>query len=172
MGKDKLPDKAKLFIGILHKDTDISRFIELLTGRYGRISLETTSTPFTSSDYYKREMGNTIFRKFIAFTKLIEQDELISIKNYTNSIEKEYSEDGKRIINLDPGYILQSRIILASSKDFSHRIYLGNGIYGELTLLYRNNSFEILPWTYPDYRTEKYHSFFHKVRAEYRKQIV
>jgi len=111
----------------------------------------------------------------LCFKKLIDPEEIPSIKIWTNKLEDEFKKDGKfnviRPINLDPGYLTQSKLILASTKDYYHRIHLQGGIYAEVTLFYQNGKFENLPWTYPDYQTEKYKNFFLKARELYAKDI-
>ncbi len=156
--------KAILVIGVLISN-DVWRKAEvILTKKFGKISHRTDPVNFTFTDYYNKEMGEGIKRFWIAFSKLIYENSLADIKNTTINIEKEFSLNGKRTINLDPGYLNLSRLILASTKDFSHRIYLKDGIYGEITLIYRNKTFSVLPWTYPDYASDIAVDFFKKIR--------
>ena len=97
-------------------------------------------------------MGDNLFRKLISFEKLIKPETLSDIKLFTNSIENEHlAEGGKRIVNIDPGYISLEKLVLATGKNFAHRIYLRNGIYADLTLVYKNGDFQPLEWTFPDY---------------------
>ena len=112
-------------------------------------------------------MGAHLVRRMLAFKNLIRQNELPAIKLSTNRLEKEYSENGKRRVNLDPGYLLLERLVLASGKNFSHRIYLGEGIYADLTLIYQHGAFEKLPWTYPDYADQPMLAFLQQVRSKY-----
>ncbi len=156
--------KAILIIGVLVSDNVWKNVEEILIRKFGKISHRTEPINFTFTDYYNEEMGDEIKRFWIAFSKLIYENNLADIKNTTITIEKEFSLNGKRMINLDPGYLNLSRLILASTKDFSHRIYLRDGIYGEITLIYRNKTFSILPWTYPDYASDIAVDFFKKVR--------
>jgi len=102
------------------------------------------------------------------FKELIEQESLPSIKLYTNELEKKYLNKTGRSVNIDPGYLLESRFILATGKDYSHRVYLGSGIYADLTLYYKNGSFQTLPWTYPDYGNEAMIRYFCKIRDKYK----
>jgi hypothetical protein len=92
---------------------------------------------------------------------------LVAIKTATNQIEQHYSQTGKRRINIDPGYMLAERFVLASGKNFNHRIYIGDGIYADLTLIYQKGGFQQLPWTYPDYADKPMISFLKRVRSKY-----
>lgn len=118
------------------------------------------------SDYYKKELGNEIFRRFIFFKNLIKQESLPDIKLKTNEIEIRLSTNGKRNINLDPGYLTLSKIILASTKDYSHRIYLRDGIFAEVTLLYNKKEGSFVPNinTYKDYTDYRYINLFNLAR--------
>jgi hypothetical protein len=116
-------------------------------------------------------MGEDPKKQFLSFDKLIMPDQLADIKNSTNRIESQYSIEGKRTINLDPGYLEESKLILASTKNFSHRIYLRAGIWAELTLSYAAGKFVTHPWTYPDYQTELAYDFLHKAREIYIGQL-
>ena len=126
--------------------------------------MESETLPFEFTAYYTPEMGPNLLRKFVAFKKLISPERLAAAKIFTNRLEKTYTQKGKRRINLDPGILTLAKVILASTKDFSHRIYLNSGVYAEVTLLFRKGRFEALPWTYPDYRTEPYLKFFRILR--------
>jgi len=123
----------------------------------------------------KKDMGTNISRQFLSFRKLINPEELSSIKIWTNELEDEIKLNRKydvaRPINLDPGYLTHCNLILASTKDYYHRIHLQNGIYAEVTLFYQHEVFKNLPWTYPDFQTEEYKRFFLKVRTLYAKDI-
>ena len=116
-------------------------------------------------------MGDGLKKQFFSFEKPVMPDQLADIKNSTNEIESGYSVNGKRTVNLDPGYLEESKMILASTKNFSHRIYLKDGIWAELTLSYANGKFVTHPWTYPDYQTELAYDFLSKVREKYISQL-
>ena len=120
------------------------------------------------TDYYYKEMGSPLFRKVFAFKNLIGQDTLARIKEKTNELENRFEISGRRIINIDPGYLVSSRFILATGKEYSHRIYIGRKIYADLTLMYsKKQGFKTLEWTYPDYASETMISFLSKVRDKY-----
>jgi hypothetical protein len=127
---------------------------------------------FTATDYYAAEMGENLQRGFIAFEPMIPADTLPSIKHETNAIEARIAEESlsnvPRPVNLDPGYLQLGKIVLASTKDAGHRLALGSGIYGELTLRFNTGAWEILPWTYPDFREQRVHDYFLGLREIYR----
>lgn len=165
---------VKLFIGMISQD--ISLFDELkkrLKEIFGISNMESSVWQWEHSDYYKKEMGAGLKRQFIFFEKLINPGAITEIKLKTIELEKEHlnANNGRRI-NLDPGYLDSAKVVLVSTKDFSHRIYLDKGIYGEVTLIYSGNSYQILPYTYPDFRTEEYHNIFKKAREVYKTLVL
>ena len=163
---------VKLICGILYNQTiDLAAIEFLLKSSFGPIENKSPMFDFDNSDYYMKEMGNDLRKVFYSFKKLIEPDSLADIKNKTISIEDKYSTDNKRSINLDPGYLEESKLVLASTKNFSHRIYLKDNIWAEVTLTYTNNNFQAHPWTYPDYATELAFKFLMEAREIYRNQL-
>lgn len=139
---------------------------------YGPIDFASNLLPFEKTSYYEKEMGQDLKRQFIAFRKLILPDKLILIKRYTNELEFKLSQSRKnRAINLDPGYLDYGKLMLATTKDHQHRLYLGKGIFGEVTLRYTNGSFTTWEWTYPDYATPEYITIFNQIRKIYQQQV-
>ena len=119
-------------------------------------------------------MGPNLLRKFLAFERLIDPGELASAKVFTNRLEEKSAgggSDGRRAVNLDPGYITLAKIVLASTKDYSHRLYLADGIFAEVTMHYAGGRFNAWPWTYPDYQSEAYCEFFESLRNRYRDSL-
>jgi hypothetical protein len=164
--------KEKLVCGIL-----ISRLalkdvcVATLENEFGPVDFESRLLDFSFSRYYDKEMGAPIKKFFISFKRLIEPDTLAPIKAYTNSVEREFCEQDSRKINIDPGLLAMSRFILASTKDSSHRIPLGKGIYGEITLMFEHGTFRPVEWTYPDYRSAGYIEILNHIRAIYTAQL-
>lgn len=164
--------QVKLFVGILTNDISIlGPVLEVFSGRYGKIDYKSDIINFEFTSYYEKEMGPDIKRLFISFKKLINPGDLYKIKKFSNQIEDDFSVNCKRAINLDPGYLNHGKVILATTKDQQHRIYLKDGIFAEVTLRYRNKHFEDWEWTYPDYKTPFYKNFFHEIRNIYTSQI-
>ena len=161
-------DPAKLVISLVMKDKEIiSKILFLLEDCFGNIDIISNWFNFDYTDYYYKEMGSPLFRRVIVFKKLIAQKDLADIKEITNSFEKKREKDKKRNINIDPGYLLLSRFILATGKDYSHRIYLDKGIYADLTLIYKHGKYFPLEWTYPDYASNEMIQFLKKTRQKY-----
>lgn len=176
MGIIKESEKVKLIIGVITGFTILfGKVKERLSAQFGIIDCESDIFPFNFTNYYEAQMGKNLQRKFFSFEKLISPSDLAEIKVWTNKLEEVFSASkeypAERPINIDPGYIALSRFILASAKDFSHRIHLQKGIYAEVTLIYRNDAFQPLEWTFPDYRTSGYLNFFDTVRNIYHQQL-
>lgn len=167
-----IPEEACLVMGVLYVADDIRvKADKILTEKYGPFLMVSDVIDFNYTTYYNEEMGEGIKRVYYAFETLIKKDSLADIKCMTNTIENDFSSDGKRSINLDPGYLDMSKLILASAKDFSHRIYLRDGIYGEITFIFHKNGSQFLPWSYADYKDTPAQKFFYAVREMYHKQL-
>ena len=168
MSTPKEPLPAKLLVGFFMKDKDLFHEIfPIIEGKLGKSDIVSPWFGFDYTDYYEKEMGTKLFRRIIVFQDLIEQESLAKIKNITNTIEKMYESDGNRSVNIDPGYMLPSRFILATGKDYTHRVYIGEKIYADLTLIFKNGDFQTLEWTYPDYAARDMKDFLLKVRGKY-----
>ena len=141
--------------------------IKKTEGYFGPVEWTSENLVFDRTRYYEREMGWPLYRKFIAFSELIRPDSIVDIKLITNKIEKDHLIDNKRSINIDPGYISLERLVLATGKNYTHRIYLGKGIYADLTLVFHSGTFMPLAWTYPDYSDEKVIACFNGLRDDY-----
>jgi len=172
MGHVRARQKVKLISGFIFRDEGIFNETQGILERYfGRIDFQSQTLPFIHTDYYEKEFGKGLKRIFVSFKKLILHENLPQIKILTNKIENQLAEGTCRLINIDPGYLDLARLILASTKDFRHRIYLNKGIYADSTLFYQNKTFQIWDWTFPDYRTDEYIAIFNQIREIYAKQI-
>jgi hypothetical protein len=166
MGAAGAAQKAKLFCGILNAAESVKEkaFAEL-EKKFGKIDFASEVIDFEDfTSYYNPEMGAGIKRFWISFEELISEADLAGIKVFTNSVEEAFSVDKKRRINIDPGYVSAANVILASTKNYSHRIYIGRGIYAEVTTIYKKESFVKLPWSYPDYMSKTAADFLLKAR--------
>jgi Domain of unknown function (DUF4416) len=171
MGRIRSPEPALLFIGTLYSDPGISdRSRELIEKNFGEVLFSSHSLPWDYSAYYKEELGSPLFRQFIFFNNLIDPGTLADAKLKTNEIEDMFSSEGRRRINLDPGYLTPARIVLASTKDYAHRIYLGKGIYGEVTLIFKDGIYSPHLYTYRDYQDKQYVEIFMNARELLRKK--
>jgi hypothetical protein len=165
-------DRVRLFSSLFSTDKDlIDRVIDELIGLFGPSDVITPWLMFERTRYYEKEMGWPLYRRFITFKELIPPEELVDRKLKTNKIEKKYSREGKRAINIDPGYICLERLVLATGKNYTHRIYLSHGIYADLTLVFNKGTFKPLEWSYPDYSDEESIIFFNNEREKYKNQL-
>jgi len=142
---------------------------------WGPVALESEPFEFVETDYYEPTRGAGIKKIFWVYERLVDPATLITIKRQTNDWEAEYAaasdHEESRPLNLDPGYLTLGKLVLASTKDHAHRIYLGQGIYGEVTLQYRGNQWQEGDWTFPDYRRADYHAFFSEARGHLRGRL-
>lgn len=126
---------------------------------------------FSFTEYYKEEFGSPLRRRFVSFERLAAPESLPDVKIRSNSLEERLAEGGRRTVNIDPGYISLAHLILATCKGYTHRPYLRDGVYADLTLLYRDRRFQTLPWTYPDYASEEAREMFRTLRERYVLQL-
>lgn len=169
---DPKPPEVKLICAVTFAaDINLDNVIENLEGAFGPIDSQSEIINFDHTNYYLPEMGESLKKILFGFDQLIKADNLWLAKRTTIDIEYIYMKDNKRLINLDPGYLETSKFVLASTKNFSHRIYLNQGIFGEVTLLYADGKFQKLPWTYPDYLEDAFQNFLNKARNDYKKSL-
>ena len=177
MGEISFFQKHKLIVGILTTLYDrIDEIIKTLSDEIGEIDFVSDLMDFNYTDYYNSEMGDNIKRLFVSFRKHADPSSLAKIKIHTNYLERlfitrDHENNELRKVNFDPGMLCSSRLILASTKDNVHRIPLSDGIYGEVTLIYRRGKFEHLPWTYADYKSDEYSIVLSRIRDIYKADL-
>lgn len=173
MGVAQYPPQVQLFCGLLVAPSIAPGEVEdILQQQFGPIILRSQAFPFVHTAYYRREMGDGLTRLYVAFAPLIHITSLAATKHTTNRLEGLWATAaGQRQANLDPGYLDLSKVVLASTKNHAHRLYIGAGIYAEVTLRYRQKSFQAWEWTYPDYQLPITVSFFNQLRALYQTQL-
>jgi hypothetical protein len=172
MSKPRPAESVKLLMSHIYADGSLLKSIfEALSEHYGDIDFVSTRMPFHYTDYYTGEMGSPLERRFIFFDTLIRPESLPDVKLYTNEIEERTLEGAKRRVNIDPGYMSQAHLILATGKGYTHRPFLRDGIYADLTLIYMGKSFQSLPWTYPDYGEKPAIEMFNRIRSKYLMQL-
>ena len=172
MGQIKIPQPVKLISGLLAQDGGwLEQGRAALAERFGPVNLESEVIPFDFTSYYEKELGKNVLRQYISFENLIPPGELAPIKLAANEMEAGLSGGGSRKVNLDPGYLDLSKMVLATTTDATHRVYLGEGIYAQSTLFFKKGTFRPWEWTYPDYREQSPIDFFNRVRAAYKEQL-
>lgn len=155
------PEKVILFLGIMYHDENLrDRALERFTETFGAIATHTEGLDFSDfSSYYDKEMGGQVFKQYLLFETLVDRETLAQIKTFTNELELEFAQGDLRPINLDPGYLAKDKFVLASAKDFAHRIYIGEGIYAEVTLHFHHGKVRFFSWSYRDYLQEPVEKF-------------
>ena len=176
MWEIETPKPVKLICGILASDERcLAAAQEGLRGLYGRADFVSEVWPFTQTAYYNEEAGERILRNFMAFAELIDPGRLAEIKHQTNALEKtlagELASEWPRPVNLDPGYLEPAKLVLASTKNFSHRIYIGRNMYAEVTLMFHRGAWRSFEFTFPDFKSGRYHDFLSTVREHLVQQL-
>jgi len=172
MGTIKEPAPVKLICSILAGDAElIEEARSALAERWGPLDFASALLPFDHTTYYEAESGPHLLRQLVTFEKLIDPGALPDAKTATNTLEQRWAVEGRRQVNLDPGYVSLAKLVLATTKDHGHRLYLRAGIYGEVTLQFHDGHFQPWPWTYPDYASPAYLALFDEIRAHYVRQL-
>ncbi len=170
MGVPGRPENALFFVGSLFVDETIfDASIDELKVVFGPILFISDACPWDASDYYQEELGSPLLRRFAFFSDVADTAGLVRAKHSVSRIEDRLSCNGKRRINLDPGYLTLAKVVLASWKNYSHRICLGSGVYAELELFCEDGCFKPLPYTYRDYRDSRSIRMFNSARAGLKK---
>jgi Domain of unknown function (DUF4416) len=176
MGSPGDPKPAKYFVGLLSADIELLNSVETdLAAIFGAIDARSETLPWNLSKFYENEMGAGLLRRFVSFSQLDSPGNLAGLKLQTQEVERQYRSGGPqrtgRRVNIDPGYLEAGKVVLASTKNAGHRIYLKSGIYGETTLLYFDGAFQACPHTYPDYLWAETLVFFTSLRSVYLGQL-
>jgi hypothetical protein len=172
MGRIGVPKPVKLIMSLISSDDRLlNQVIAVLMERSGEVDFTSDILPFDFTEYYTEEMGEGLFRRLVTFLPLIPREKLVWIKRETNEIEEQFAVEGKRRVNIDPGYICAEHLILATTKGYTHRPYLGEGIHADLTLIYREGQFRPLDWTYPDYASSQVREILQGVRKRYVQEL-
>lgn len=173
MSKPKAPQPVKLVVSIITADQNcFEQVCQTLAAAFGETDYVSAALPFDFTDYYEKELGRDLFRHLVAFRELIDPGRLPQIKLLTNSLEDRFLKDGiRRRVNVDPGYIALCHFVLASCKSFTHRPYLGDGVYADLTLVFRKKTFQALEWTFPDYASAQMIDILNTLRNGYYERL-
>lgn len=169
MSRRKVPSPARLLFSVIYREErDFDRSLRTISGRLGTVARISDPFPFDRTGYYGREMGAPLFRRFLLATEAMSRDELAAVKLMAEAIENEFSVNGKRTVNIDPGLLADENFVLATGKNYCHRIYLRDGVFADLTLVYEKGEYRPLPWTYPDYASAEIRAFLTGLRREFR----
>jgi hypothetical protein len=172
MGTAREPEPVKLIASLFAGDPDLLIAArEGLAALFGPIDFASDLMPFDHTDYYRPEFGPDLKRQIVTFERLIPPVDLPAIKCKTNDLEWALAQADRRQVNIDPGYVSLGKMVLATTKDHAHRLYLGQGIYGEVTLTYQQGGFRPWSWTYPDYARDAYCALFNQIRQRYKVQL-
>ncbi|MEW6666511.1 MAG: DUF4416 family protein [Thermodesulfobacteriota bacterium] len=172
MSQPAEPEDVKLFCSLFSPHAErIPETIREMEEGFGPVDWVSGEMVFDRTRYYEREMGWPLRRRFATFGRLIRPDQIVEVKAKTNGLEARHLQGGRRRINIDPGYVSLERVVLATGKNYTHRIYLSGGIYADLTLLFRRGTFEALKWTYPDYGSPETIRMFNDIRSRYKEQL-
>ncbi|MFN3505237.1 MAG: DUF4416 family protein [Caldimicrobium sp.] len=174
MSFPKEPDPVLFFIAVTEREKGFFLTLKhIFEEDLGMFLLQSTTYDFSEfTNYYEKEMGKPLWKTFYFFEYLKDPSFLLDLKHLCFKVERENATaEGKRNINLDPGYLTLSKIVLSTFKDYAHRIYLGRSVYGEVTLIFREGSFHPLAWTYPDYKQEDVIQSFNLVRKLYKEKL-
>ena len=170
------PKPAKLLVGLLSADPALFDAAEqALRPASGPVDFRSAVFRWDTTRYYEREMGAHLLRQFMSFERLISPAALAHLKQHTNRLEQSFARppttEGARRLNIDPGYLDATKLVLASTKDQAHRIYLSQGIYAEVTLRYHHGAFHPFAYTYPDYCWPQTQAFLKRLRQRYLEQL-
>ncbi len=172
MGVLARPKPVKLVVSLIFREAEKLELAEKeLRDIYGPTEKVEKTLPFDYTDYYYEEFGRPLSRKLLSFRELLSAGDVSGTKLRTNDIEDQYRTDGKRTVNIDPGYVTEAKLVLLTTKDYTHRVHIGSGIFAESTLFYRDGTFRPWRWTYPDYASPEVVSYFNEVRETYVGQL-
>jgi len=172
MGRPGNFQQVKLFCGIIYRDNgDCDRVAGELEKRFSRIDSRSDVFEFDVTSYYEKEMGKPLFRRFFSFRRLICPTRLPRVKLKTNQLEEIFSRSGCRTVNLDPGFLSTGNVIIATTKNYYHRVPLQQGIYAHLEFVIKKKEIFPLEWTYPDFRSRGYRAYFTGLRQLYQEQL-
>ena len=170
------PKPVKLIMAMMAASpAAMDRARDTVEQAFGSLDLMSPMWDFTQTKYYRDEMGEQVQRQFVTVRDLIHPERLAAIKHQTNQMERDLAQklgpDLPRPVNLDPGIVEPSKLVLATTKNFSHRIYIGQNMYAEVTLMFHKGQWQALPFTFPDYASGRYFDFLNQVRLRVVEQL-
>lgn len=173
MGKIVSASKVKLFCAVLwNSSAEIESICKQLTTQWGPIDARSTAYDFNHTAYYKDEFGDRLRKQFFSFEQLVDVNTMPDIKILGNELEERFLSGEHRNVNIDPGYIANAKLVMPTTKNLPHRVYIGKNIYADLQLIYKKPTFHSILWTFADYKELFNLEFFNKVRERYMEQIA
>jgi hypothetical protein len=168
MSRPRQAEAVKLVMSVISAEDEAFRdAMQILAAHFGRPDFISVRMRFDYTNYYEKEMGKFLIRRMVSFDEHVLPESLPDIKLLTNRVEDQYSSEGQRKMNIDPGYMSAAHLILATGKGYAHRPYLRDGIYADLALIFTDGAFRALPWTYPDYAGQEVMTLLYKIRSKY-----
>lgn len=171
MSRRRTPPAAGLLISVIYRDEEVlEKALGEISRRIGRIGYASGPFPFDRTEYYAGEMGGPLYRRFFLAADPAAREELVRAKVAAESIEDSFRDGGNRTVNIDPGLLTDENFVLATGKNYSHRIYLGDGVFADLSLVFEKGEYRALPWTYPDFASTEIRSFLTMLRTIVREE--
>ena len=165
LSPENLPRPVQLVAAILYRlDEDLDHCLEQLAGCWSPVDFRSRAFLFSATDYYQEEMGDRLYRVLVGFSHLVPPEKLAGIKWEATEVERRFASDGRRAVNIDPGYLDEFKLVLASFKERGNKVYLGRGVWADTTLYYQKGEFQTLPWTFPDFVDSQYYDALLQLR--------
>lgn len=169
MSRRGVPAHAKLLVSVIYREERrFAEVLESIRSGYGEVEENSEAFPFDRTEYYGKEMGSPLYRRFVVMEALVPRDALADAKLRAETLEGDFSVEGKRTVNLDPGLLTEENFFLATGKNYSHRVYLRDGVFADLTLVYMKGEYRAMAWTYPDFASDEIRGYLGKVRKALR----
>ncbi len=169
MSRRGIPAPARLLVSVIYREEErFGQALAAIRDRFGPVAESSDVFPFDRTEYYGKEMGAPLYRRFIVLERLVPREALVESKVLAEELEGEFRMGGNRTVNIDPGILTEENFLLATGKNYSHRVYLRDGVYADLTLVYRKGEYQALPWTYPDFASEEIRAFLGGAREKLR----
>jgi len=160
---------VKYFCGLIFgRAADAEAAVARLQELIAAVDERSVVVPFAATAYYRAEMGEPLFRQFVSFRERLSPQRLPEIKLAVMQLEEQLAVDGKRTVNLDPGYLSDANVIIATAKNQYHRVALRDGVYAHMEYTLKDGRINFLPWTYPDFKTGEYLDFFNRLHRQYK----
>jgi len=167
MSTPSVANEVVLVVGLMSSDENLIKSIkEELSKKYGRISSESETMNFTHTDFYESEFGKKLKKQYISFVNRISPDELVDAKHFCYLLELEHIKQNKRLISIDPGYVSETSVVLSSFKERSHRIYVMDGVYADLEMVYENKKWVPFKWTFSEMLSTEFQEFFKNIKNQ------